>query len=92
MSHPGKLKLEGIKWVSKPSKRQFETCRKQVIEWDVEQGKVKKGKWGKASPPKRIKVSIAEEKQFQKISSKQAKIHYYKTDPLFHLIGEANET
>ena len=59
------LKLERAKWVCKTSKRQFEIHRKQVIEWDVEQGEVKKGKLGKMSPPKRIKVGSAEEKQFQ---------------------------
>ena len=32
------------------------------------------------------------DKLLRKIVAKQAKTHYYKTDPLFHLIGEANET
>ena len=33
-----------------------------------------------------------EEKKFRKIVAKQAKSRYYNPDPLFRLIGEANET
>ena len=47
---------------------------------------------GKGSPSKRNKVSRIEEKKFRKIVAKQAKSHYYNPDPLFRLIGEANET
>ena len=47
---------------------------------------------GKGSSPKKIKVSRAEEKKFCRIVAKQAKSRYYNPDPLFCLIGEANET
>ena len=47
---------------------------------------------GKESSPKRSRVSRAEEKKFCRIVAQQAKSCYYNPDPLFHLIGETNET
>ena len=41
---------------------------------------------------KKTGVTRAEEKKFKKIVAKQAKSRYYNPDPLFRLIGEANET
>ena len=86
MPYPGKLQLEGAEWGSKPSKRCHETHSEQVNR------ERSKREWGKGSPPKKSKVSRLEEKKFRKIVAKQAKSQYYNLDPLFHLIGEANET
>ena len=85
VSNTGKLKLEGVKWGSKPSKRTSEACSKQINKGDG------KGGEGSESPPKKSRVSRAEEKKFHRIVAKQAKSQYYNPDPLFRLIGEANE-
>ena len=78
--------MEGAKWGSKPSKRTNEARSNQVNREEEERG------GGKESPPKRNRVSRAEEKKFHKIVTKQAKSRYYNPNPLFTLIGEANET
>ena len=85
MFHTGKLQLEGAERGSKPSKRGHETRYEQIKKEGGREG-------GKGSPPKKSKISRIEEKKFQKIVAKQAKSHYYNPDPLFCLIGEANET
>ena len=74
MPDTGKLKLEGAKRGSKPSKRTSEACSNQVKQ---EEGK---GGGGKESPPKKSRVSRAEEKKFCKIVAKQAKSRYYNID------------
>ena len=86
VSNTGKLKLEGAKRGSKPSKRTSAAHSNQVEQEE------EKGGGGKESPPKKSRVSRAEEKKFRKIVAKQAKSWYYNPDPLFRLIGEANET
>ena len=77
--------MKGAERGSKPSKRGHETRSEQMKREGEREG-------GKGSPSKRNKVSRMEEKKFQKIVAKQAKSLYYNPDPLFHLIGEANET
>ena len=85
MSHTGKLQLEGAEWGSKPSKRGHETRSKQIKKEGGREG-------GRGAHPKKSKISRIEEKKFHKIVAKQAKSRYYNPDPLFCLIGEANET
>ena len=66
MSNTGKLKLEGAKRGSKPSKR-TSAARSNQVEKEEEKGE------GEESPPKKSRVSRAEEKKFHKIVAKQAK-------------------
>ena len=75
--------MEGAEWDGKPSKRESETCRTTSAE--------KREKEEGGPIQKKIKVTRAEEKKFWKIVTKQAKSQYYNPDPLFRLIGEANE-
>ena len=84
VSHTGKLKLEGAEQDGKPSKRKPKTRRNSVND---------KGEEGEGGGPiqKKMKVTRAEEKKFRRILTKQAKSQYYNPDPLFRLIGEANE-
>ena len=84
MSYTGKLKLEGAERDGKPSKRKSET-HGESINKEEEKG-------GGESTPKKTRITRAEEKKFKRIVVKQAKSRYYNPDPLFRLIGEANET
>ena len=84
MSLTGKLKLEGAERDGKPSKRKSETHGK-LIDREEEGGEG-------GSTQKKTQVTRAEEKKFKKIVAKQAKYRYYNPDPLFRLIGKANET
>ena len=83
MSNTGKRELEGTERVRQPSKRGSET-RPEQIERD------QKDK-GEGIEKKKRRVNRREEKEFRKIVAKQAKSCYYNPDPLFRLIGEANE-
>ena len=84
MSHTGKLKLEGAEQDGKPSKRKPETHGKPIREEREERGE--------GSKRQKTRITRAEEKKFKKIIAKQAKSQYHNPDPLFRLIGEANET
>ena len=84
MSHTGKLKLEGAERDGKPSKRKPETHGEPIREEGEERGGGPK--------QKKTRVTRAAEKKFKKIIAKQAKSRYHNPDPLFWLIGEANET
>ena len=83
MSHPGKRELEGTERVRQPSKRGSEARPEQI------KGNQKEN--GKGTEKKKRRVNRTEEKRFRRIVAKQAKSSYYNPDPLFRLIGEANE-
>ena len=54
--------------------------------------KKRRGEGEKKVHPRKVGSVGSEEKKFRKIVAKQAKSRYYNPDPLFRLIGEANET
>ena len=90
MPYPGKRELEETERVSKPSKRGSETHPEQI---GTEKGVIGASKeTGEGAETKKRRVDRKEEKKFRKIVAKQARSCYYNPDPLFRLIGEANET
>ena len=74
--------MEGTERVRQPSKRGSE-ARPEQIEGDQKERE--------GTEKKKRRVNRVEEKKFRRIVAKQAKSSYYNPDPLFRLIGEANE-
>ena len=86
MPHPGKREWEGTEQVRQPSEGRSETRPEQI---GVKRAPKEEREGAEG---KKRRVDRREEKKFRKIVAKQAKSRYYNPDPLFRLIGEANET
>ena len=83
MSNAGKLKLEGIKWVQRPSSPNSDSGPTTNTQKKI------KEKWGERS--KLEKIGGEHRTKTMKAAIQDIQERYYNPDPLFRLIGESNE-
>ena len=88
MPHPGKHKLEGVERVQGPSSNKYKTRpEKQTI--------IRENQGGRGIPSEietiSSKVSKGEYNRVTKAAVQEIESKYYNPDPLFRLIGAANE-
>ena len=89
MSHPGKRKLEGVEWVQGPSSSKPQTRpESQTINREEQGGREPRGD----VEPIVSKVNRRERNRVVKAAIKEIESKYYNPDPLFRLIGAANES
>ena len=84
MSHTGKCELEGIKWVQRPSSTSQAGPKTKTIKID--------GEGGRGNQPIVSKVAQGKYQRMAEATIKEIESKYYNPDPLFRLIGAANES